>query len=428
MTGMRFFRIILIFLFFIAARARAEVLDRIVGVVDKEIILLSELESQLQLYAIQSGTVISDEAVRDSLKRELLDRMIEDKVLLVQAERDTSINVSNKEVEDALNDQIQRIRAQFPSEDAFLDQLQAEGLTLKSLREQYRDEVRNQLMKDKLIQKRLALVRVSSGEVKRFYEANRDSLPEKPAGVRLAHILVGSQPGQATRDSLYQYASLIRQKAVEGEDFALLARTYSDDPSGAEGGDLGWFSRGEMVPEFEEAAFSLGVGQISDVVETQYGFHIIKCTGRKGDKVRASHILIRVAPSESDLAGKLSLADSLYQLILDGANFAELAREYSDDANSREQGGELGWYAADDLLPEFKEALSGMEVGEVTPPVASEFGYHIILLEEKRASSPIDLTEDYDTLEEMAKRDKTRRQLEDWLQQISSELYIDKRL
>jgi peptidyl-prolyl cis-trans isomerase SurA len=425
---MRNIRIGAILLLIVPVLARAEVLDRIVAVVDKEIILLSELEAQLQLYAIQSGRAISEEAVRDSLRTELLDRMIEDKVLLVQAERDTAISVTNKEVEDALNDQLQRIRAQFPSEDAFLDQLRAEGLTMKSLREQYRDEVRNQIMKDKLIQRRLAGVRVSSGEVKRFYEANRDSLPEKPAGVRLAHILIGSQPGQATRDSLYQYAGLIQQKAVEGEDFALLARTYSDDPSGAEGGDLGWFSRGEMVPEFEEAAFSLGVGEISGVVETQYGFHIMKCTGRKGDRVRASHILVRVAPSDSDMAGKFSLADSLYHLVLDGADFGQLASEYSDDANSREQGGELGWYAADDLLPEFKEALSGRDVGEVTPPVASEFGYHIILLEEKRASSPVDPADDYDTLEEMTRRDKTRRQLEEWLQQISAGLYIDKRL
>ena len=425
---MRYVRIVIILLFFAPAWTRAEVLDRIVAVVDKEIILLSELDAQMQLYAMQSRTDLSDEAVRDSLRGELLDRMIEDKVLLVQAERDTSINVTNKQVEDALNTQIQRIKAQFPSEDAFLNQLRAEGLTMKSLREQYRDEVRNQILKDMLIQKRLAKVRVSSGEVKRFYEANRDSLPEKPSGVRLAHILIGTEPGQATTDSLYRYASLIRQKAVEGEDFALLAKTYSDDPSGEQGGDLGWFSRGEMVPEFEDAAFSLGVGQISEVVRTKYGFHIIKCTGRKGDRVRASHILIRVAPSDADMAAKQALADSVYQLAIDGADFGELAKEYSDDENSRDQGGELGWYAADDLLPEFKEALSGRDVGEVTPPVASEFGYHIILLEDKRASSPIDLKDDYDTLEEMAKRDKTKKQLDEWLQQISGELYIDKRL
>ncbi len=408
--------------------AHGEVLDRVVAVVDKEIILFSELEAQLQLHSIQTRTNLSDEAVRDSLRKELLDRMIEDKVLLVQAERDTSINVTNKEVDEALTAQIERIKSQFPSEDAFLEQLRAEGLTLKGLQDQYRDEVKNQILKDMLIQRRLAGVRVSSGEVKRFYEANKDSLPEKPAGVRLAHILFGTQPGQATRDSLLQYADLIRQKAIEGEDFALLARTYSDDPSGTEGGDLGWFSRGEMVPGFEEVAFGLQPGQISDVVETRFGFHIIKGTGRKGDKVRASHILIRVAPSEADLALKLVLADSIYQLIIEGADFTELAKTYSDDANSRDSGGELGWYAANDLLPGFIEALTDLEIGQVARPIASEFGYHLIKLEEKRPSSPIDLGEDYDTLEEMAKRDKTRRQIEEWLNRISAELYIDKRL
>lgn len=425
---MRYRQIIAAIIVFWSGGAYGEILDRVVAVVDKEIILLSELEAQLQLYSMQTRTNISDEAVRDSLRRELLDRMIEDKVLLVEAERDTSISITNKEVDEALTAQIQRIRAQFPSEDEFQEQLRSEGLTLKRLRDQYRDEVKNQILKDLLIQKRLAGVRVSSGEIKRFYEANRDSLPEKPAGVRLAHVLLSTQPGQATRDSLLQYINLIRQKVIEGEDFALLAKAYSDDPSGSEGGDLGWFSRGEMVPEFENVAFGLQAGQISDVVETPFGFHIIKGTGRKGDRVRASHILIRVAPSEADLARKLVIADSLYQLLMDGADFPELAKANSDDENSRDSDGELGWYAAGDLLPGFIEALTDLEIGQVSRPIASEFGYHLIKLEEKRPSSPIDLDEDYDTLEEMAKRDKTKRQLDEWLNRISAELYIDKRL
>ncbi|OGC95087.1 MAG: hypothetical protein A2W25_04810 [candidate division Zixibacteria bacterium RBG_16_53_22] len=422
----RIFSIILVAM--AAVPAWAESLDRIVAVVDKEIILESELESQLQMLAMQNRLDLSKQAFKDSLANLLLDRMIEDKVILVEAERDTSISVTNKEVETALNSQIDRIKSQFASEDVFLTQLQAEGLTLKELRNQYRDEIRNQLLKEKLIQKRLEKVRVSSGEVKEFYEANKDSLPEKPAGVRLAHILLNTQPGPQTEDSLFQYASLIRRKAMEGEDFAILAKTYSEDPTSENGGDLGWFSKGQMVAEFEEAAFILQPGQISDVVRTQFGFHVIKCTGRREDKVRASHILIRVAPSQEDMDAKLALADSIYGLIQNGAGFGELATQFSDDENSNRQSGELGWYGADDLLPAFREALAQIDIGQVSRPVVSDFGIHLVKLEERRDSSPIDPKEDYDTLEEMARRDKTQKQIQEWISRISEGLYIDKRL
>jgi peptidyl-prolyl cis-trans isomerase SurA len=412
----------------LAVPASAEVLDRVVAVVDKQIILESELDAQVQMYAMQNKINLSQAGVRDTLRSALLDRMIEDKVLLVEAGKDTLVSVTNKEVESALTNQIERIKAQFPSEDAFQAQLRAEGLTMKELRNQYKDEIRNQLLKEKFIQNKLESVKVSTGEVKKFFEEYRDSLPMKPAGVKLAHILIGTQASQTTRDSLYKIAQLIRDKAKAGEDFALLAKTYSNDPNATEGGDLGWFAKGTMVPEFEDAAFALQPGQISDVVETQYGFHIIKCTGRKEDKIKASHILISLTASDNDLRAKLTLADSLVELLRGGANFSDLARQYSTDETTVKDGGELGWYGADDLLPGFKEALQGMEVGQVSNPISSDFGYHIVLLEEKRESVPMDPEEDFDTLMEMAKREKTQKQLSEWISRISESMYIDKRL
>ncbi|MEE9554929.1 MAG: peptidylprolyl isomerase [candidate division Zixibacteria bacterium] len=418
----------ILLMFLLVAAAGAEVLDRVVAVVDKEIILLSELESQIQLYAIQNRMEIKDERQLDSLRSEFLDRMIEDKVLLVEARRDTTIEVTTKEVEEALNSQIKAIKGQFPSEDAFLEQLRTEGLTLTGLREQYRDEIHKQLLKEKLIQSKIARILVSTGDVKNFYKENIDDLPEKPAGINLSHILISIQPGDSTVDSLYNYAQLIRGKLSGGEDFALLAKNYSDDPSGENGGDLGWFARGEMVPEFESAAFGLQLGQVSEVVRSKFGFHIIKATGRKGDRIRASHILIQLLPSDEDMADKRGMADSLYQSILEGVDFVELARQHSDDENSRDAGGELGWYAATDLLPEFIRALTDLEIGQISPPVISDFGFHIIRLEDKREASPIDLEEDYDTLEEMARRAKAQAQLEELLAKVSAGLYVDKRL
>ena len=418
---------IILFSIFITLPASAEKLDGIAAVVDKYIILHSELDAQIQLYTLQNRATIDDPAVIDSLKHDFLDRMIEDKILLAVAEKDTAIRVSNQDVETALTAQIDRIKEQFPSEEAFLTQMRSEGLTLKELREQYRDEIRNQLMKEKLIQKELTRIRVSSGEVKQFYESYRDSLPQKPAAVRLSHILVSTTPGKNTLDSLKSYAELIRKKAAEGEDFGLLAKTYSSDPSASNGGDLGWFARGEMVPEFENAAYALQPGQISDVVETQFGFHIIKCEGRKGDKIKASHILIKSSPSEKDLNDKLALADSLFDLIQSGASFDELARSYTDDEISRDSSGQLGWFASADLLPEFVEAIANLEIGQVSGPVASQFGYHLIRLDERREAQTLDLKADYDSIAEMARREKTQKILQGWLKKQSERLYVDKR-
>ena len=241
-----------ILIILLSVSVSADVLDRVVAVVDNEIILFSELEAHLQLLTMQGAINPQSDAERDSLRNEILDKMIEDKVLLVQARRDTTVEVTNQEVDDALSRQIAGIKAQFPNEQAFQEQLRAEGLTLRELREQYHDEVEKQLLKEKLLQNRLAQVKVSTGEVRQFYEDNSDSLPEKPAGVNLSHILIGLSPGEQTRDSLYSYAALIREKAVEGEDFAVLARNFSDDPTGADGGHNkvssgGGISAGEYI-------------------------------------------------------------------------------------------------------------------------------------------------------------------------------------
>ena len=405
-----------------------EVLDGIAATVDDRIILISEVESQMELMAMEYGRAFDDSAQADSLRGEILNQMIDDKLILIEAEKDTMIKVTNEQIEEALTNHINRIKSQFPSEQAFLTQLSAEGLTLRELKTRYRDEVKNQLYKEMLLNKHLNKAHVSTGEVREFYNEYVDSLPTRPAGVHLAHILIATTPSQETKDSIYAFAETILNKINAGEDFALLAKNFSDDGTAPDGGDLGWFGRGDMVIEFEETAFGLTPGQVSDIIETQYGYHIIKCTDKKGDQIKASHILFMFQPTEADIQVSKNLADSLYQALLDGASFDTLAMEYSSDETSAEQGGDLGWYAAADLSQEYKDAIAGLEIGQFSQPVLSAYGYHILKVLERKDSQRLDYEDDYADIEAIAKRYKAQKELQSWLEEIRDKYYIEIKL
>lgn len=408
-----------------AASASAwEVLDGIVAVVDDKIILFSELESQIQLAALQQSINMSDSTAADSIRKTFLNQMIDDKLVLIEASKDTTIKVTNKQVEDALDEQITRIKGQFQSEEAFLRQLTAEGLTLKTLRTRYREQIKNQILKESFLERKLGMVSVSSGEVKEFFSIYRDSLPHKPAGVRLAQILLTPSPSQSDRDSLRELAERIDIRAKAGDDFTLLAQAYSSDASGKNGGDLGWFQRGQMVPEFEKAAFALQPGEVSDVVETRYGYHIIKCMQKKGEKIRASHILISYLPAESDFAATLNLADSLYGILKIGGDFAALVKQYSKDDDSRDKDGDLGWFPQDQLFDEFRGPADSMSIGDISLPIKSDYGYHILKMLDKKGAESLDFKKDYNEIEQLTKRYKTQKELQTWLEQARKRYFI----
>jgi len=424
----RLLPILLLFLLLAPALRSQEVMDGIVAVVDKEIILQSELFSQVQLYALQNRIELRTQEEVERLQRELLDRMIDDKLLLVQAEKDTSLRVTDREVSEALDQHIRQIRQQFPSQEEFERQLAQEGFTELKLRRKYKEEVKNQILKEKLVNARLRQVKLSNMEVREFHQTNKDSLPQRPESIRLAHLLVSLQPSEATVEAIKSLAFRVLELARSGVDFSELAAECSDDPSSERGGDLGFFSPGDMVPEFELALSALKPGEISGLVKTQFGYHIIKLEQRAGEKVKARHILFMLRPSQEDQSTALRLADSLYHLVQTGTDFSQLAREFSDDSDSREAGGELGWYAVEDLTPQFSEAVRGLEVGEGSQPAKSEFGYHLLKVLDWQEARYLSLEEDWEQLKEMAKRAKVNRQLVDWLKEIRKRYYVEVKL
>jgi peptidyl-prolyl cis-trans isomerase SurA len=404
-----------------------EVLDRIVAVVGNDIILESELKFELSQYVSQAGITVKNAAEQNKLERDFLGQMINNKLLLLAAQKDTTIKVTSKEVDDAVADQMKKVKAQF-SEDEFQAQLQAEGLTENELKKKYREQIKNQMMVDRLVSARLSKVSVSTKEVKDFYQNYQDSIPDQPEAVKLSHILLPIDTSAATLDSLKKKAEGILQLVKKGQDFAQLAVMYSDDPSGKDGGDLGFFKKGDMIPQFEDVAFSLKPGEVSGVVRTEFGYHIIKVEAKDGERVHARHILILIRPSPEDTARTLHLADSLYQQLKQGADFGEMAKAYSIDEDSKKLGGELGWYPVASMTPEFKEALKDLQIGEITPPVISQYGVHILKVLDRKTQRKLTLDEDWDAIKDMVRQKKTNEMIAKWADKLRQDYYVDVRL
>jgi peptidyl-prolyl cis-trans isomerase SurA len=405
----------------------AQMVDRIVAVVGDEIILLSDLEVRLQLASIQLQIDPQDTKTLEDLRDPLLQEMVNEKLILVQARRD-SIKVEPEEINAALEAQIQQIQEQLGSEEEFQEQLASEGLTLQSLKKRYRAQIGNQLLREKLIRQKLANVTVSSKEVMNFYETYRDSLPVQGESIRLSHLMMTITPGEEEKRNAFQKAKEVLAKARAGESFASLARSYSQCPSAESGGDLGYFSSGDMVPEFEQAAFTLAPGEISDVVETNYGYHIIKCEDRRAVQTRVRHILIALSTSEEDEQRIVDQLNEFRDRVLRGESFSALAEQYSQDPYSREKGGDLGWYPLDQLDSQFRSVVDTLSVGNISEPLKTSSGYHLLKTVDRVAERRANLEDDWDALMELTRQSKISNNLRVWLNELREEIYVDIRL
>jgi len=412
-----------------AAAGAQEPVERIVAVVGNEPILSSELAAQLQLMAIQQGIRPKTEKEMRQFQKQVLDDIISERLLLIEAKKDTMINVSDDQIEQAIDDHIASLISQFPSEDAFMAELSKEGMTLRAFRKRLRPEMENQLLKQQLVNRKLSTISISNQEVYDFYEKYKDSIPDQPEAVRLAHILLTFQPSKKTEDSVRAVADEVRRNASGGADFATLAITYSDGPGALTGGDLGFISRDDVIPEFGRVAFNLVPGEISGVFRTQYGYHIVKCEAVQGNQAHLRQILFKVDPTAADSALTYQLADSLLTEIHNGADFRELAKVYSADDDTRKSGGELGWFAVKDLPPGFQDAVANLkEVGDVYGPASSEYGLHIIKLMERQEGRHITIDNDFDQIKNMARQSKTGEMVDKWIDEIREKVYVDIRL
>lgn len=410
------------------AQDRITLVDRIVAVVNKEVITLTELDEAVaaaQRQLRRQGTRLPDAGV---LRRQMLERLILDRAQLQRA-RDTGIRVDELQIDRA----VQRIA-------------QNNGLTLADFRRalegdgidfaRFREDLREQIMLSRLREREVdEKIQVSDGEIDLFLEEMK-SRPSERAEYDLAHILV-RVPEQASPERVQAARSRAEEALAEargGADFAQLAASYSDAADALKGGALGWRAHDRLPELFARAVASMNPGEVSDVLRSPAGFHVLKLVSRRdaagGDaavaQTRLRHILIRTSETVSESEARRRLEDLRSRIASGAAEFAEMARVHSDDGTAA-RGGELDWVYPGDTVPDFERAYQELEVGEISQPVRTPFGYHLIQVLERRSA---DVSPERRRLQahQALRERKSDETYQEWLRQLRDQSYVELRL
>ncbi|MGD8305486.1 MAG: peptidylprolyl isomerase [Ignavibacteria bacterium] len=404
-----------------------ETLDKIVAVVDNEIILKSELDFQANMFAAQRGiNLISPE-----IRTQILNSMVDEKLVYAQAELD-SITVTDEEINQRIDYQIQVFQQQYGSIKKIEEMY---GMSVEKIKRELRDDVRKNLMIQRMQQTKFASVEASRREVEEFFNTFRDSIGSIPEKLTLFHIFKNPKASDRLKSKSREFAQSLLDSIRAGADMSVLAKKYSDDPgSAALGGDLGFVKRGVFYPEFEAAAFSLAEGEYSEVIESPVGFHIIYLVERRGESIHTKHILLKIEPDENaDLDAIQSLSDLRDSVVNGKGTFQEYAKRYSDDEQTSSFGGELGTFYLNQLDKNLLDIVSKLKEGDISFPRrleydAGTYGYHIVYLKERVPQHMASLEEDYKQISQLANEIKKQKEYEKWIAELKKRIFWETRL
>jgi peptidyl-prolyl cis-trans isomerase SurA len=400
----------------------AEPADSVVAVVGDELILASELAQSVDFARLsQPDTGVSDSALEELV----LGRLIDDLVLEEQARRD-SVNVTSSEVTAETDANIATLKERFGDEEHFKEALAAEGYTERALRQRYEDESRRKLLARKLMDKEgLTQIYISPGEAERFYNENRDSIGRVPGRVALAHILFLITPGPAADSAGQRRMTEVMDVLARGGDFATVAGSFSDDPkTAARGGDLGWVELAQLPPELMMVFSQLKPGQISPPFPTPDGYLTVRLEDKTADRVRYRQILVRVPITRSDSARARNLAIAVRKQALAGVPFDSLARRYSQDPMTVDSGGRLGEFITAGLAPPFGDVVAGLDSGQVSEPVLSQHGYHLLKVLAKQSDKTLTYLELQDNIRNYLYQQKLSQRLEQYLDRVRGKVFV----
>ena len=427
----RLFLIVFIVISFISLKAQEpQVIDRVVAVVGQNIILQSDIEAQYMQFRLQGGIKGSAQSIRC----EILEDLMFKKLMLNQAEMD-SITVTDEQVDAEVDRLVRYFVSQLGSQENLEKYYKK---TMPEIKEELFRMRKEQMLVEQVEQTMLANVEVTPAEVRKcYYELPSDSIPMINSKYEIAHIVkkpaITLDQKLEVKDRLYK----MRKRILDGERFSTLALLYSEDPGSAKkGGELGFHGRGEFAPEFEAAAFNLRDGEISEVVETEFGFHIIQMIERRGDFINVRHILLTVKVSPEALQEAYDELSDVAGLIRnDSITFDEAVRKYSDEKDKTNggvlvnpnTGGTL--FDASELDQQVSFTVNRMNVGDLSDPVPmktsdNKDAYRLIYLKKKTLPHKANLKDDYTFIRDLAMQKKREELINKWIINKSQKAYI----
>lgn len=434
-TFFRFFAVAVFTCGFVLASAQENrLIDKIVGAVGGEVILLSEIEQQLAYMKAQRGSLPPD------ARCTIMENLLAQNLMLHQARLD-SIQVSDEEVQSLIEARMDRILAMMNNDyQQFEDYY---GKSVNEVKEEMRDPIRNQNLVERMEGKILSGITITPSEVRSFFaRVPKDSLPYFNSEVEMAEITYYPKVNEEQRQLAYARISGLRKQIVEeGKPFADVASSQSDDSGSARlGGDLGWQKRGTFVPEFEAVAYNLEPGEISEVFESPFGFHFVQLLERRGNLLHTRHVLVMPRIEQKDLDLAVHFLDSLRHRILagDGLTFEEALKAHGDKNNqSYNNGGRMlnpktgnTFFEISDLDHRLFFVIDTMEVGQISSPIqftdpTGKVYYQVVRLLSRSKPHKASLKQDYSRIQEAALAEKKGKFLDEWVERHIRNTYID---
>lgn len=434
MTVMRRFQILIsVFVgVLISNVGHAQLIDKVVAKVGSEYILLSEIEEEFT-YAKSKDPNLSDD-----VKCMILDNMIAQKLIIYQAKVD-SVEITDAEVETQLDYRFESVLRQMNGDEAFFEEYY--GASIAEMKDRYRDDQKHKILAEKMQHKLISEIEITPKEVEKFFKnVPSDSLPYFKSEMEISEIVVLPKVNEVEKKKALDKITTLRQQVISGAaSFEDIASKNSQDPGSAlKGGDLGFAKRGVYVPEFEATVFSLTKDEISDIIETEFGFHFIQLIERRGNSAKARHVLIKPEITQDDLDKSKAYLDSIRTLItVDSMKFDEAVKKfslksmpsYANGGRVKNQNSNNTFFAADDLDPDTYFAIFNLKPGEISKPMPitmpdGKKAFRLIQLNSTSKPHKANLKEDFDKISNFAKESKKNEYFLTWLKKKRAETYI----